>query len=268
MADDKITILVDSHAHLDLPDFKADREEVVQRARKNGVKSILCPLDVSSGESLSQGSKLKAEKDYIYLAAGLHPHDARQLTPAHLAQIRKMAAAGQILAIGEIGLDFHYNFSSPENQLEAFRQQLELATELKLPVIIHSREAADKIIEIIKSVRYQLGGILHCFSESWPLAKAMIDLGFLVSFSGILTYERATKVQEAARRLPLDVLLVETDSPYLTPYPEKKTHRRNEPSFVVTTARKLASLKNIDFNQVAEATTKNFFRFFRLKNSC
>jgi TatD DNase family protein len=176
MADDKITILVDSHAHLDLPDFKADREEVVQRARKNGVKSILCPLDVSSGESLSQGSKLKAEKDYIYLAAGLHPHDARQLTPAHLAQIRKMAVAGQILAIGEIGLDFHYNFSSPENQLEAFRQQLELATELKLPVIIHSREAADKIIEIIKSVRYQLGGILHCFSESWPKQQIMYNV--------------------------------------------------------------------------------------------
>jgi len=268
MPEDVVSTLVDSHAHLDLPDFKADREEIIQRAIKNGVKFILCPLDVSSGESLSQGLKLKEERDYIYLATGLHPHDARKLVPQHFLQIRKMAAAGQILAIGEIGLDFHYNFSPPEKQIAAFRQQLELAAELKLPVIIHSREAGDKIMEIIKSVHYQGGGILHCFSESWPVAKAMIDLGFLVSFSGILTYERATNVQEAARRLPLDVLLVETDSPYLTPYPEKKTHRRNEPSFVVTTARKLASLKNIDFNQVAEATTKNFFRFFRLKNSC
>jgi TatD DNase family protein len=268
MPEDVVSTLVDSHAHLDLPDFKADREEVIQRAIKNGVKFILCPLDVSSGESLSKGSKLKEEKDYIYLAAGLHPHDAHQLAPAHFTQIRKLAAADQILAIGEIGLDFHYNFSPPEKQIEAFRQQLELAAELKLPVIIHSREAADKIMEVIKSVRYQGGGILHCFSESWSLAEAMVDLGFLVSFSGILTYERATNLQEAARRLPLDVLLVETDSPYLTPYPEKKNHSRNEPSFVVTTARKLASLKNITFDQVAEATTKNFFRFFRLKTSC
>ncbi|HRD02609.1 MAG TPA: TatD family hydrolase [Candidatus Saccharicenans sp.] len=260
-------VLVDSHAHLDLRDFNDDRNEVVQRACKNGVKYILCPLDVSSRESLNQGFKLKEERNNIYLAAGLHPHDARKLAPGHLVQIRKMAAAGEIVAIGEIGLDFHYNFSPPDKQIEAFSQQLELASELKLPVIIHSREAAQKIIEIIKSLPYLRGGILHCFSESWPLAKTMINLGFFVSFSGILTYERATDVQEAARRLPLDVLLVETDSPYLTPYPEKKTNKRNEPAFVVTTARKLASLKNISISQVAEASTENFFRFLRLKNT-
>ncbi len=267
MPEQAALILVDSHAHLDLPDFGADRDEVIERAGKSGVKYILCPLDISSRESLAQGFKLKEQRNNIYLAAGLHPHDAKKLRPDHLVQIKEMASAGEIMAIGEIGLDFHYNFSPPDKQLEAFSQQLALASELKLPVIIHSREAAGQIIEIIKSLPYSGGGILHCFSESWPQAKAMVDLGFLVSFSGILTYERAAGVQEAARRLPLDVLLVETDSPYLTPYPDKKLAKRNEPAFVVTTARKLASLKNLSLDQVAEATSANFFRFFRLKNT-
>ncbi|MDD8019887.1 MAG: TatD family hydrolase [Acidobacteriota bacterium] len=267
MPEQEALILVDSHAHLDMRDFNSDRHEVIQRASKNGVKYILCPLDISSRESLNQGLKLKEERNNIYLAAGLHPHDARKLSPEIFIQIKKMAGSGQILAIGEIGLDFHYNFSPPDKQIEAFSQQLALASELKLPVIIHSREAAGKIIEIIKALFYSGGGILHCFSESWPLARTMIDLGFLISFSGILTYAQATDVQEAARRLPLDRLLVETDSPYLTPYPEKKNNKRNEPAFVVTTARKLASLKDIPPDRVAEATTRNFFRFFRLKNS-
>lgn len=258
--------LVDSHAHLDMPDFNRDRFQVVDRARSKSVGWILCPLDLCSRDSLSNGLKLRQDRPGIFLAAGVHPHQASQLHPGHLETIRRLAAEKKILAVGEIGLDFHYNFSPPEKQLEAFRAQLELAAELKLPVIIHSRLAEKKLLEIIPASGSGPRGILHCYTESLATARTMIERGFLISFSGILTYPRAGDLREVARNLPLDSLLVETDSPYLTPEPEKRKNRRNEPAFVVSTARLLAELQRVPLEKVAESTTANFFNLFKLQN--
>ncbi|MGB9893443.1 MAG: TatD family hydrolase [Candidatus Saccharicenans sp.] len=257
--------LVDSHAHLDGPEFSQDRAEVLTRAKENSVRWILCPLDIGNENSLRVGLNLSRNHPEIFLAAGIHPHQAKELQEKHLDKIKKLAEEKKILAVGEIGLDFHYNFSPPEKQLEAFRLQLKIASELGLPVIIHSRQAAEKIIDSIKTTGFKEGGILHCFTESWSLAKAMLDKGFMVSFSGILTYKNAENLREIARKLPLECLLVETDSPYLTPFPEKKTWKRNEPAFVVSTVRDLARQKNISVEKMAEITTENFFRFFKLK---
>lgn len=258
--------LVDSHAHLDMPDFNRDRAQVIERARSSSVNWILCPLDLCSKESLRNGLRLRQDSEQLFLAAGVHPHQASQFHPGHLETIRQMAEDKKILAIGEIGLDFHYNFAPPEKQLEVFRVQLELAAELKLPVIIHSRLAEKKLLEMVPSSGFAPGGILHCYTESLATARAMIERGFLISFSGILTYPRAGDLREVARSLPLDRLLVETDSPYLTPEPEKHTNRRNEPAFVVSTARRLAELHRVSLEKVAEATTANFLSLFKLQN--
>jgi TatD DNase family protein len=259
--------LVDSHAHLDQPEFNQDRAAVIIRARKNSVHSILCPLDLCSKESLENGFRLQQDNEGIFLAAGVHPHQANQLTLKHLDAIRKLAAEKKILAVGETGLDFHYHFSPPEKQLEAFSCQLELASELKLPVIVHSRLASEKIIEAVHSTGFSGQGILHCFTESLELARVMIEKGFLISFSGILTYPWAENIREIARKLPLENLLVETDAPYLAPYPEKQNHRRNEPAFVASTARELARCQNTSLEKVAAVTRENFFSLFNLHYS-
>jgi TatD DNase family protein len=257
--------LVDSHAHLDMADFNSDRAEVIARARQNSVKWVLCPLDLCSEESLKNGLELRQKFSGIYLAAGVHPHQADRLSPEHLDSIKKLAEEKKILAIGEIGLDFYYNFSPEKKQMEAFSLQLLLAAELGLPVIIHSRQAAGKIIEAIKSTGFKQRGILHCFTENRELARTMLDQGFLISFSGILTYRPAAYLREIASQLPVETLLVETDAPYLTPWPEKKTWKRNEPALVVSTARTLARLHNLSLEEMAEITTNNFFRLFKLK---
>ncbi|MGQ9800835.1 MAG: TatD family hydrolase [Candidatus Saccharicenans sp.] len=258
--------LVDSHAHIDMPDFNRDRMLVVDRARERGVDWILCPLDLCSEESLKNGQKLQKEKgDRIFLAAGVHPHQAGQLTSEHLASLKKLAAEKKIVAVGEIGLDFHYNFSTPEKQVEAFKLQLELAAELKLPVIIHSRLAEKKLLELVPATGFSSRGILHCYTESLTTARKMVERGFLISFSGILTYPRAEDLRNVARQLPLDCLLIETDSPYLIPVPEKQVQRRNEPAFIVSTARRLAELHQISLEKLARITTDNFFSLFKLQ---
>jgi TatD DNase family protein len=257
--------LIDSHAHLDDRQFEADRWQVLARAREKGIGRILCPLDLCLKSSLDTGLKLAAEQPGIYLAAGVHPHQARELKNGHLRTIRQLAEEKKILAVGEIGLDFHYNFSPPEKQRLALEQQLDLAVELKLPVIIHSRLAGQQILELLKARKGRLRGIFHCFTETYEVASQALDLGFLISFSGILTYQRADDLREVAKKLPLTSLLVETDAPYLTPWPEKKVYSRNEPALVLTTARMLAGLKNISLEELARQTTENFFSFFRLK---
>ena len=164
--------------------------------------------------------------------------------------------------MGEIGLDYHYDFSSPEAQKEAFRRQLAFAGEAGLPVIVHSRLAGADVVAAVDAARFGRGGILHCFTEDWAVAEAVLERGFLVSFSGILTFPKAGALREVAARVPLDRLLVETDSPYLAPVPYRGSGRRNEPAFVVETARVLAGLKGLALEALAEATTRNFARLF------
>jgi len=254
--------LVDSHAHLDMSEFDADRVEVVRRAFAAGVASILCRADLTRPESLPAVAGLAPEFPTVMAAAGVHAHQAKDFTQDHLGELRDLAARGAIRAIGEIGLDFHYDFSTPEDQRRALRSQLAFAGEAGLPVILHSRLAGADIIAAVDEERYRGGGILHCFTEDWATARAMVDRGFFVSFSGILTFPKAGKLREVAARVPLDRLLVETDSPYLAPVPYRGTGRRNEPAFVVETARVLAGIRGLTLDDLDEATTRNFAGLF------
>jgi len=252
--------LVDSHAHLDMEDFDPDRKAVVERAFAAGVQSILCPIDISSERSLRMTLNLRAEHETILAAAGLHPHQAKLFSPNLFAAIKNLADENKICAIGEIGLDFHYDFSSPVEQRPAFRAQLALAQELGLPVIIHSRKAGPEIVRAVREERFSKGGVLHCFTEDWDVARTMIEAGFDISFSGIVTFPQAQSLREVARRVPLDRILVETDAPYLAPIPFRG--QRNEPAHVLETAKIVAGLKNVSLNEFAGAVSKNYGALF------
>jgi TatD DNase family protein len=254
--------LVDSHAHLDMAEFDADRPDVVRRAFAAGIVAILCPADLTRPASLPTIVRLGDEFPTVLAAAGVHAHQAKDLTRGHLDELGRLAAAGAIRAVGEIGLDYHYDFSPPETQREALRAQLAFAAAAGLPAILHSRVSGTDIIAAVDAERFGQGGILHCFTEDWPTARAMLDRGFLVSFSGILTFPKAGDLREVAAKVPLDRLLVETDSPYLAPVPYRGSGRRNEPAFVVETARVLAGLKGLTPDALAEATTRNFAALF------
>jgi len=253
--------LVDSHAHLDMPEFDADREEVLRRAREAGIEAILCPAELASESSLPTILGLVASHPGLLAAAGVHPHRAGDYAESHALALRGLAAAGRIAAVGEIGIDLHYDFATPDAQRNAFRSQLRLAEEIGLPAIIHSRLAGAEIVAAVRETAFSRGGILHCFTEGWDTASAMLDLGFRISFSGILTFPKAGDIREVARKVPLDRLLVETDAPFLAPVP-LRDRKRNEPAFVVETARVLAGARGLSFEALAEATTRNFFGLF------
>ncbi len=256
--------IADSHAHLDMSEFDPDRKEAVGRAQAGGVKHILCPLDLTVPESLSRILDLKQEFPGIAAAAGIHPHQAKSYSPSHLEAIRRLAGASQISALGEIGLDHHYDYSPAAAQADVFRAQLRLARELGLPVIIHSREAGREILAAVKEEKFNCGGVLHCFTEDRETAEQMIEQGFFVSFSGILTYPSARNLREIAAGLPLDKILVETDSPYLVPQTLRSVRKRNEPLFVIETAKVLAGLKNVPLEEIAALTLRNYHAAFRL----
>ena len=254
--------LVDSHAHLDMPEFDADREAVVRRALDAGVVAVLCPAELTAPASLPAILGLRRMFPTVLAAAGVHPHQAKDLTDAHLARLRELAAAGTIRAVGEIGLDFHYDLSPRDTQREALRAQLRAAGELGLPAVVHSRLSGPEVVEAVDGERFTAGGILHCFTEPWDIARAMLDRGFLISFSGVLTFPKAADLRDVAGKVPLDRLLVETDSPFRAPVPYRGAGRRNEPAFVIETARVLAGLKGLDLAGLAGATTANFRRLF------
>lgn len=254
--------LVDSHAHLDMAEFDHDRAAVVRRAGQAGIVAILCPADLTRPESLPAIAGLAGGAPAVLAAAGVHPHQAKDLTAGHLDELRTLAAAGAIRAVGEIGLDYHYDFSPAEAQLRALRAQLALAGEAGLPVVLHSRLSGPAIVAAVDGERFAGGGILHCYTEDWATARAMLDRGFHVSFSGILTFPKAGDLREVAAKVPLDRLLVETDAPYLAPVPYRGSGRRNEPAWVVETARLLAGLKGLPLDDLAEETTKNFAALF------
>jgi len=255
---------VDSHAHLDMEEFDPDRDVVIRRAQAAGIGAILCPMDVSSLKSIQTTLEMSSRHSFIFSAAGIHPHQARLFSSDFLSRIKEFARAKNILAVGEIGLDFHYGFSGPEEQREAFRAQLALAKDLRLPAIIHSRNAAREIEAAIQKEYIYSGGVLHCFTEDWEFAKTMLDWNFFISFSGILTFPNAQPLRDIARKLPLSAILIETDSPYLAPVPFRGIKKRNEPSLVIETARVLADLKKIPLAEVARATADNFYRLFGL----
>ncbi len=245
-----------------MPEFDPDRRETVERARAAGVVAILCPADLTREASLPAIAALAAEFPGVLAAAGVHAHQAKDFAPRHLDALKGLAARGAIRAVGEIGLDYHYDFSPPGAQREAFRGQLGIVAEAGLPVIIHSRLAGRDVLEAIDGEGFRGGGVLHCFTESWEIARAMLDRGFDVSFSGIVTFPKAGDLREVAARVPLDRLLIETDAPYLAPVPYRGSGRRNEPAWVVETARVLAGVRGLALEDLAETTTANFARRF------
>jgi TatD DNase family protein len=258
--------LVDSHAHLDSDDFNADRREAVLRAFEAGLVAILCPADLTRPESLPRIRELVGEFPAVLAAAGVHAHEARKFREEHLEELGRAAGGGLVRAVGEIGLDYHYDLSPREAQADALRRQLAWAGRAGLPVILHSRLSGPDIVSAVDEERFANGGILHCFTEGWDTARAMLDRGFHISFSGILTFPKAGELRETAVKVPLDRLLVETDSPYLAPVPYRGAGRRNEPAYVVETAKVLASVRGLPLTELAEATTANFARLFPFDN--
>ncbi|MCI0387520.1 MAG: TatD family hydrolase [Acidobacteria bacterium] len=261
-------MFIDSHAHLDVPNYDADRAAVIDRARQSGVGMMLeiCGSDVAKG-SLDVGLKLAEEYPFIYAAVGVHPHEAILYDDTLEKKLIAMSDHEKVIGWGEIGLDYHYDHSPRGAQRCVFSRQLELALERRLPAIIHTREAEDDTIQILRENWAEvggdaIGGIIHCFTGTQKLADAAIEMGFHISFSGVLTFKNAAALRDVALSVPMDRLLVETDCPYLAPLPYRG--KRNEPAYVRETAVKLAELKGVGVEEIALVTSDNFKRLFNL----
>ncbi len=250
---------IDSHCHLDDKQFDADREAVIERAHAAGVETMLAVGTGNGPPDLEAGIRLADGHPQMYASVGVHPHDASKAAPETFERLRELLKHPRVVAIGEIGLDYHYNFSPPEIQREVFARQLEMAREAARPVIIHTREAWPDTLRLIEEAR-PASGIMHCFSGGPEEAAQSLALGFHISFAGVVTFPKALEVQAAARMVPLDRLLIETDAPYLAPVPHRG--KRNEPAFVVETARKLAELRGVTVEEIASVTAENFRRLF------
>lgn len=257
-------MFVDSHAHIDGSEFDDDRDEVLERARAAGVNTI---LNIGTGDphsgSLERAVAVAEKYPGVYAAVGVHPHDAKLFDEGASERIRDLIRNNsRVIALGEVGLDYHYDHSPRDVQREVFIKQLRIAREEGVPVIIHSRAADDETVEILRAEwnNAPSGGIMHCFGGTPAMAASVLELGFYVSFAGNLTFKKADNLREAARHVPLDHLLIETDCPYLTPIPFRG--RRNEPARVVEVARCLAELHGMEVDEIGHVTTQNFLRLF------
>jgi len=239
--------LSDSHCHLSDPQFDADRDAALERALAAGVR---CFMEIDAPE-------LAERYPCMYATVGVHPHEAAKATEETFARIRDLAAHPKVLAIGEIGLDYHYDFSPRDVQQRVFTRQLELAAEFRKPIVIHTREAWDDTLALVgQASGVPHGGIMHCFTGDAAQAQQALDAGFHLAFGGVLTFPKAELLREAARMTPEDRMLIETDCPYLAPVPYRG--KRNEPAFVVETARRLAEVRGATVESIADVTTRNF----------
>lgn len=250
--------LIDTHAHLALPQFADDREEAIARARAAGVaRMVEIGYDLPSSRAALALAEAHPE---IFAVVGIQPNHAHEVSAGWEAELRNLAAHPKAVAIGEIGLDYHWMKASPELQEQLFREQLALARELGLPVVIHSREAQADTLRILSDAAHGQPGIMHSFSGDWAYAQDCLEIGFLLSFSGPLTFPKATELHEVARRAPLEMLLTETDSPYLTPHPHRG--QRNEPARVRLVAERIATLREQSLAAVAAQVWENAERIF------
>jgi|SRR6516162_8950364 len=258
--------IVDSHAHLEFAQFDEDRSAMLARARAAGVEMVLAIGSGSSpAERLDAAIPYAEEHDWIYATVGVHPHDANQATEEHFAQLDKWARHPRVIGWGEVGLDYYYDHSPRDLQRQVFQRQLAQARAAKLPVIIHCREAWDDCLSILEQDWRSsgVGGVFHCFTGTIEQARRGLDMGFLISFAGNVSYPKNQSIREVAREIPLDQMLTETDSPFLAP--QGWRGKRNEPAFVVEVARTLANVRDLGTDEVAAATAANFRRLFRLK---
>jgi TatD DNase family protein len=266
-------MFVDSHAHLDGKQFDSDREQVIERAGAAGVKTIVAIGNGDGPDQVDCGIRLAEKYDFIYATIGIHPHEAQLADEAAYNNMERLAKHPKVIAWGEIGLDYYYDHSPRDVQKDVFVRQMELAAAAKLPIVIHCRpsdnndDAWDDCLGLFREhwSPHGLGGVLHCFTGKWPHAKSALDAGFMISFAGNLTFPKAQQIRDAAAQVPLDRILIETDCPYLAPVPNRG--KRNEPAFVVETARKLAELRQLSAESIGDQTTRNFYKFFKLSET-
>jgi TatD DNase family protein len=266
-------LFVDSHAHLEMEQFDADRPAMLERARAAGVETAVAIGSGTGPGSLDCGIKLAEEHDWIYATIGIHPHEAKLATDADFEELAQLAKNPKVIAWGEIGLDYYYDHSPREVQREVFRRQLELARQAKLPIVIHCRpseaseNAWDDCISILREHWCSTGlrGILHCFTGSQAHANAALDMGFMISFAGNITFSKAQNIRDAAATVPLECMFIETDSPFLAPVPHRG--KRNEPAFVKEVAVQIGKLRGLSTEEIGECTSGNFYKFFNLSRS-
>ena len=249
----------DTHAHYDDEQFDTDRDELLRAVHDSGVDLIVDPA--SNLASSRKVLEIAAAHDFVYCAVGVHPHDAKEMDGDSIALIRDMASNPKVVAIGEIGLDYHYDLSPRDVQRDRFYDQLCLARELNLPVIVHEREAVQDNLDIIRNFKDVLG-VVHCFSGSWETAKIILDQGWYISFTGAVTFKNAKKAPEVAAKMPIDRLMIETDSPYMAPVPMRG--QRNDSRNLPYIARRIADLRGMTSEDVAAITMENGKHFFRI----
>lgn len=259
---------IDSHAHLEGHKFDSDRPEMLARAREAGLDRILAIGSGTGPGTYDCALRIAEQHDWIFASTGLHPHEASVATDADYAEMERLAKHPKLIAWGEIGLDYFYDHSPREVQKEVFRRQMELAAAANLPIIIHCRpsnnseNAWDDTLEMLRNhwAPSRLPGILHCFTGEWKHAQAALDIGFHISFAGNVSFPKAENIRDAAKQVPLDRMLIETDSPYLAPVPHRG--KRNEPGFVVNTAEAIAQLRGLSKEEIGQQTTENFHTLF------
>ena len=255
---------IDSHAHLDFDQYDQDRDELLKRA---GDASVEYMIQIAMGPDRAKVEKchqIALSKPNIFMAVGIHPHDADQFSDDALKLVDEFSGAEKVLAIGEIGLDYYYENSSKENQKQCFSRIMDLAINRKMPVCIHTRDAFDDTLSLTqeKNIFEKVGGVIHCFTGTAKQAEQFINIGAYISFSGVVTFKKAEEIKEAARTVPLENMLIETDSPFLAPTPYRG--KRNEPSYVVEVAKTIAAIKGCSVEEVASATTANAKKLFRI----
>ena len=254
-------MFIDSHCHLnmlDLSPYKGDLGALIEKSKSMDVEHILCVcVDLEHAKTIIEVANYF---ENVSASIGLHPSEKVQHEPS-VHELIELADQSKVVAIGETGLDYYYNSSGLENMRDRFRRHIQAATKLKKPLIIHSRNASTDTIQIMQEENAQsIGGVMHCFTESWEMAKQTIELGFYISFSGIVTFKNANNVAEVVKKIPLEKMLIETDAPYLTPVPYRG--KKNEPQYLPKIAMRIAQLKNILLDEVAKKTTENYYRLF------
>jgi TatD DNase family protein len=255
--------LIDSHAHIQGKEYSGEAEEVIKRAGEAGVAQIVVVGGAGDMSSNTDAVALAEAWSNLYATVGMHPHDAKDVSEEELDRLRKLAAHPKVIAVGETGLDYYYNHSSHEVQRQVFAHFIQLAVEIGLPLVVHERDAAREAAEMLrKEGAGKVRGVIHCFTGDYEAARNYLDLGFYLSFTGIITFKNAEALREVVRKVPLERMLVETDSPYLTPVPHRG--KRNEPAYVWLVAETVAQVKGLTLKNVARVTTKNVRELFRI----
>jgi TatD DNase family protein len=254
-------MLFDTHVHLNVNQFDEDREEVIERALSKGVTQMT--VVGFDRETIPTAISLAEKYAFIYAAVGWHPVDAIDMTESDLTWLKELASHPKVVALGEMGLDYHWDKSPKDVQKEVFRKQIHLAREVNLPIIIHNREATKDIVDILKAEKAsEVGGIMHCYSGSAETAMECIEMNFYISLGGPVTFKNAKKPKEVAEIVPIEKLLIETDCPFLAPHPNRG--KRNEPSYVKMVAEQIATIKGLTYDEVASVTTENARRIFKI----